>query len=271
MKDDEADTFQLRFEGGSLVKRSDTSGTPDTDHTADPIEPGQQTGFVVEVKPGALDVNSRLREAVESNSRTLDFGARQHAEDYARQLSVSDGSLRVQTVPENEPKDIDAYLLADHTPSIKEPAEAEKDRWTFDVGANLYGALGEAIFLESPKPHALVYFIQQDLDVNEDDLELGLNVNVNRGRLLSVDGSGGAKRWTPDCIVEAKDGWDGELLERYYCEIKTGGASFERSQVEAMEALARDERVLKIRVIIENLPDQYSLRIQEVEPPTSSR
>ncbi|NHN60471.1 MULTISPECIES: hypothetical protein [Halorussus] len=59
------------------------------------------------------------------------------------------------------------------------------------------------------------------------------------------------------------------MLERYYCEIKTGNASFERSQVDAVKALARKERVLKIRVIIENLPDQYSLRIHEVESLTT--
>lgn len=140
-----------------------------------------------------------------------------------------------------------------------------RDTWTFDVGENLYGTLGEEILLESPKPHALVYFVRQDLDVDEDDLEWGLNVDVTPGQMLSVNSSDGAERWTPDCIVEAKDGWDSELLERYYCEIKTGGASFERSQVEVMEALASDERVLKIRVIIEDLPDQYSLRIHEVE------
>jgi len=266
MNDEEPDTFQLRFEDGRLVKGPDPSGKPDTVPTVDPIEPGEQTGFAVEVKLGALDVNSRLREAVEAHGRILDFGSRQHVEDYAHRLSASDGSLRIQTVPGNESEDIDAYLLADHNPSIKEPADVDGDTWTFDVGANLYGALGEAILLESPKPHALVYFVQRDLGVDEGDLEWGLNVDVDPGRLLSVEGTAGEARWTPDCVVQARDGWDGELLERYYCEIKTGGASFERSQVEAMETLARDERVLKIRVVIEDLPDQYSLRIQEVDP-----
>lgn len=37
-----------------------------------------------------------------------------------------------------------------------------------------------------------------------------------------------------------------------------------------MAALARDERVLKIRAIIEDPPDQYSLRIHEVESGGSS-
>lgn len=267
MSGEDQATLQLRFEDGSLVEGADTSGSARSDHTADPIEPGQFTGFVVEVKAGALDVNGRLRETVEAHGRTLGFRSRQHAEGYICQLSASDGSLRIQAVPENEPKDIDAYVLAEHDPSIKEPAEVNGDTWIFDVGANLYGALGEAILLESPKPHALVYFVQQDLNVNERDLEAGLNIDVISGQMLSVDSSNGIKRWTPDCVVEAKDGWNGNVLERYYCEIKTGGASFERSQVEAMEALAREERVLKIRVTIKDLPDQYTLRIHEVESP----
>ena len=180
MKDDEPNTTQLRFEQGDLVERSDPCGPSVADHTADPVEPGEQTGFVVEVKSGGLTVNHRLRNAVNLHGHTLDFGSRRHAEDYASQLSASDGSLRIQAVPENEPKDIDAYLLADHNPSIMEPAVVEGNTWTFDVGANLYGALGEAILLESPKPHALIYFVQQDLDINKDEFERGLNVDVTK-------------------------------------------------------------------------------------------
>lgn len=266
MGDDKTNTSQLRFENGRLVDRSETTSTTDADHTADPVTPGEQTGFTVEVKSGALDVNSELRDVIKTHSHTLEFGSRTAAEDYAEQLSASDGSLRIQSVPDNEPKAIDAYLLADHNPSIKTPAEIEGNTWTFDVGANLYGALGEAILIDAPKPHALIHYIRQDLDFNEADLESGLNVTVERGQLLSVTSSEETKRWTPDCIVGAKDGWNGELLERYYCEIKTGNASFERSQVEAMKELATDERVLKIRVSIDELPEQYSLRINEVSP-----
>ena len=264
MGDDNTNTSQLKFEDGRLVDRSETTTSSDTDHTTDLVTPGDQTGFTVEVKSGALDVNSELRDAVETHSQTLEFGSRTAAEDYAKQLSASGGSLRIQAVPDNEPKAIDAYLLADHNPSIKTPAETNGNTWTFDVGANLYGALGEAILIDAPKPHALIHYIRQDLEFDETDLEWGLNVTVERGQLLSVTSSEGVMRWTPDCIVEAKDGWNGELLERYYCEIKTGNASFERSQVEAMKTLAADERVLKIRVMIDELPKQYSLRINEV-------
>lgn len=267
MDDDEPSTVQLRFKEGDLVKPPSKGKTPDEDYAVDQIEPGDREGFVVEVKDGALDVNGPLREAVETHGRILDFGSRQHAEDYAQQLSASDRSLRIQDIPENEPKDIDTYLLADHNPSVTEPAAVDGETLTFDIGSNLYGALGEAIFLCAPKSHALVYFIRQDLDINEDDFEWGLNVDVEPGTLLSVEHPGGRKRWTPDCVVEVKDGWGGQILERYYCEIKTGDASFERAQSKAMEGLARDERVLMIRVGIEDLPEQYALRIHEVEPP----
>ena len=114
------------------------------------------------MNPGAMEMNDRLREAVGSDGDTLVFGSREHAEHYASQLSATNGSRRIQAAPENEPRDIDAYLLAEHNPSIKEPAEIDDDTWTFDVRANLYGALGEAFLLESPKPHALIYFVRQD-------------------------------------------------------------------------------------------------------------
>jgi len=264
MGNDKMNTSQLRFEDGHLVDRSEPNSTSCTDHTADPVTPGDQVGFTVEVKPGALDVNTELRDVVERHTHTLEFGSRSDAEDYAEQLSASDGPLRIQAVPENEPKAIDAYLLADHNPSIKTPAEIDGETWTFDVGANLYGTLGEAILIDAPKPHALIHYIRQELEIDEADLEWELNVTMERGQLLSITSSEETKSWAPDCIVEAKDGWNGDLLERYYCEIKTGNASFERSQVETMKALAAKESVLKIRVIVDELPEQYSLRINEV-------
>ncbi|WP_436932456.1 hypothetical protein [Halosimplex halobium] len=221
---------------------------------------------MVEVKSGAIEVNSGLREEVESHGHALDFGSRSHAEDYARQESASDGELRVQAAPENEPRDVDAYLLADRSPSIAEPAEIDGETLAFDVGANLYGALGEAIPIHAPKPHALVYFVREDLDIGDNNLEWGLNVDVEPGRLLPIERGDERRRWTPDCVVEAKAGWSGRMLERYYCEIRTGDASFERAQVATMEELAKEERVLKIRVDIDSLPDQYSLRSHEVEP-----
>jgi hypothetical protein len=181
-------------------------------------------------------------------------------------LSAGDGSLRIQSAPANDPRAVDAYLLADHIPSISEPAATDGETWTFDIGANLYGALGEAILTSAPKPHALYYFVRQDLELDDGELESELALEVERGTPISVAHPDGEKRWTPDCVVWAKDGWDGCVLAKYYCEIKTGNASFERSQGVVMEEVAEQERVLKIRVEIDDLPEQYSLRTHEVTP-----
>jgi hypothetical protein len=263
MPDPEPNTVQLQFEKEGLVKWSSEDETTCDKYTAEPITPGDRTGFIVEVKDNAIEVNSTLSEVITAHGRTLDFGSRDHAEAYAEQLSASDGSLRIQAAPTNDSRNVNAYLLSDHTPSISEPAATDGETWTFDVGANLYGALGEAILTSTPKPHALYYFVREDLEL-DDDLESELALEVKRGRPISVDHPDGEKRWTPDCIVRARDGWDGCVLARYYCEIKTGNASFERSQGVVMEKLAVRERVLKIRVKIEDLPEQYSLRIEEV-------
>jgi hypothetical protein len=230
------------------------------------IEPDVETEFAVEVKSGALTANNRLREIVDQYGERLEFGSRHNAEKYAHQLSNSDGSVKIQAAPENDPSGIDAYLLADPDTSITEPATTNDEEMTFDVGANLYGELGETVLLGPSKPHALIHFVREDLDISKRELNHGLYVDIEVGILVApveVDLNGG---WIPDCIVKAYDGRNGELMKKYFCEIKTGDASFERSQVEVMEALARTERVLKIRVNIEDLPDQYSIRINDVEP-----
>lgn len=271
------EAVQLAFQNGRLVERTATDGRP-VDDGDDAVRPGEGTGFDVAVKDGALEVNGSLRDAVAEHGRTLAFDSRPRAGAYAEQLSAADGELRLQAAAPNDPSDVDAYLLSAHDPSIAEPAEIDGDTWTFDVGANLYGALGEAILLEAPKPHALYYFVRRDLDLEDGDLERKLALEVERGRPISLeddttadnsDDPGDDRRptWVPDCVVVATDGHDGPELERYFCEIKTGNASFERSQVATMERLARDERVLKVRMLIDGLPDRYSLRVREVEPP----
>lgn len=280
------ETVQLRFADGRLVEAESASdGVGDA---APDIEPGAETGYAVEARADALEVNDALVEAVDAHGRTLAFGSRADAEAYAAQLSATDGALRVQAAAPNDPRDVDAYLLAAHDPSIAEPAETDGATWTFDVGANLYGALGEALLLAAPKPHALYYFVRRDLALDDGDLDRALALDVKRGSPISVadgdrgdangrdadgdcgdrDGrSDGRKTWVPDCRVVARDGWDGPVLAAYYCEVKTGNASFEREQVDVMQALAREERVLKVRVLVDDLPDRYAVRIHEVSPP----
>jgi len=265
-----SDSDQYRFRDGNLVLDEQPTDSVDRDV---PVKPGEKTGYHVAVKSGALDANTTLRDVVQEYSQTLEFGSRSEAERYAERLSESDGELRVQTAAPNDPDDVHAYLLAEHNPSIREPASTTGKTWTFDIGANLYGTLGEAILTAAPKPHALIYFVEQDIDINDEELEAGLKVDVETGCFVSLDADSDDERvsWRPDCKVLARDGWNGDVLEQYYCEIKTGNASFERSQMAVMRDLATEERVLKIRVLIDELPDQYSLRIHEVDPSTSDQ
>lgn len=258
------DFDQYRFRDGAVVLDDEDSSIE-----PDPIEPGTETGYRVEVKPGALDSNATLRDAVDEYGRLFEFSARSAAEVYAAQISTPGGALKVQAAAPNDPDDVDAYLLADHDPSVDEPASVEGETVTFDVGANLYGTLGEAILTATPRPHALEWFVRRDLDVDGEPDDAGVTIDVETDCVVALDDDSAGDRlvWNPDCKLLARDGQSGELLERYYCEIKTGNASFERDQLATMNALARDERVLKIRVLIDELPDRYSLRIQEVDPP----
>ncbi len=254
---------QARFHNGRLIAtETQSDSSAETKRTT----PGNGTGFTVEVKPGALDANAVVQDDIDDYDNPFEFDSRATATTYIKEVSAMSGDLKLQAVAPNDPADIDAYLLADHSPSIKEPADVSNNTLTFDIGANLYGTLGEALLTAPPKPHALIYFVKQDLDIDDATLEHDIRVDVETDcPFISTETNNGTThRWCPDCKLIARDGWTGPVLETYYCEIKTGNASFQRSQTPAMNTLAETERVLKIRVLIEDLPDQYSIRIHEV-------
>ena len=266
MSGDDPPTDQWRFEAGEVVEPPNEDASEPVKDQPDPVTPNEETGFTLAIKDDALAANVNVVDAVDTYGRTLEFESRTAAERYAAHLSSGASPLRVQSSAPNDPSDADAYLLADHNPSIMEPADIDGETWTFDVGANLYGSLGEAILLYSPKPHALYHFVREDLEAEEMEHELHLTTRRNEyvpAEEPTSDESGG---WRPDCKLVAREGRAGQVLETYYCEIKTGNASFERSQSKTMQRLAEDKRVLKIRMLIDELPDQYSLRIHEVEP-----
>ncbi|WP_415381620.1 hypothetical protein [Halosimplex sp. TS25] len=260
MSDDEFE--QLVFEDGRLASVADDDPDPTPGET-EPVHPNEEAGYRLAVKPGALEANEPLVDVCDEHGEVLSFGSRPKAEAFARRLSAEDGTLRVQAAAPNDLSEDDGYLLAAYDRSVREPAAVDGDTWTFDVGANLYGALGETVVKSGEKPPAIEYFVEGDLDAYPDDLETGLRIDVSSDVYVPADEGGGG--WIPDCCVTARDGWNGEVLEEYWCEIKTGDASFERGQVETMRQLAAESRVLKIRVLIDDLPDQYSVRIHEVE------
>lgn len=258
---DNGESEQTRFRNGR-VERDPSSG----DRRDAPVHPNRATGYAVSIKSGALEVNHRLVEVRDEYGETLTFADRETAEAFAHRLSSDGGDLRIQAAAPNDPDEVDAYLLADHQPSVHEPAAVDGDSLTFDVGANLYGVLGEAVVSGGPTSPALEHFVKQDLANRS--LEDRLRLRVTEGEFVSFPDDGtDPNRWMPDCCVEARDGWRGRLVERYWCEIKTGDASFERTQVAAMRELAKESRVLKVRVLIEDLPEQYTVRIREVDSP----
>lgn len=260
------DGIQLAFRDGELVPGP--AGGPSRVDTADPVVPNERTGFRLSVKPGAFEVNDAIEAICDDNGRVLSFGSRADAETFAAQCSTDDGSVQVQAAAPNDPDDVDGYLLAEYARSVSEPASVDDGTWTFDVGANRYGALGETLVTAGSTPPAIRYFVERDLDPTPADLD-DLHVEVSDADPVAVESPDGAGRlrWHPDCYVEARDGWDGEPLATYWAEVKTGDASFERSQRAAMRAFAADHRVLKIRVDVDGLPDSYAVRIQDVPPP----
>lgn len=259
MGDDES-FQQLTFQGGDLVPESEAPAWSQS-----PVEPNEEAGYWIEIKPGALEVNRDLVAVRDEHGDVLSFGSRAKAEAFASRVSAADGNVRVQAAAPNDPAEVDGYLLADHDPAITEPATVDGETLRFDVGPNHYGALGEALIKEGANSPALRHFVEEDLADREVTADVRIHV-TDGGFVQTSDSTQSFTGWMPDCRVEARDGWDGPVIETYYCEIKTGNASFERSQVEAMEAMAREERVLKVRVLIDDLPSQYGVRFSEVSP-----
>jgi len=118
--DDEFD--QLVFRDGRLVT-TDSKDAPS--ELLDPVTPNQETGFTVEIKPGALEANKALLDIHEEHGEMLSFGIKSKAEAFAEQLSTAAGPLRIQAAAPNDPNDVDGYLIAQYDRSIKEPTSTD--------------------------------------------------------------------------------------------------------------------------------------------------
>lgn len=210
MSDDEFE--QLVFKDGRLVSAADDDLCQEPDK-AGPVRPNEGDGYRLAVKSGALEANESLIDVCDEHGEVLSFASRTKAEAFARRLSAEGAALRVQAAAPNDSSEDDGYLLADYDRSVREPAEVDGDTWTFDVGANLYGALGETVVKAGGKPPVIEYFVKEDLDAYPDDLELGLRISVESDIYVSSHGNGGG--WIPDCCVTARDGWNGKVLEEY--------------------------------------------------------
>ncbi|MEF8774182.1 MAG: hypothetical protein V5A37_05645 [Halobacteriales archaeon] len=235
-------------------------------------EPTTKPGvFRVAVKESAQDANPTVKEWVDAAGDMFRYETRRTAEQHAAALGDQGGApVAIQAAAPNDRSRADAYLVAAADRNVSTPANSDANGLEFDVEANQYGALGEAL-VTSPAtdPPALSYYVDDDLDVEE-----AVRVRVESGEPVTAAAESGASRrlneqtWLPDCVAVAERVSTGAEIRRYWCEIKTGDASFARSQTAVMQAKAAapGATVLKARVRVEDLPDSYRVSFTEVSP-----
>ena len=240
----------------------------------------ERDGFRVTVKSSATAANEAARALVAERGETLRFASRDAAGTEAARLSESGATpVAIQRAAPQDPDDVDAYLVASPDRRTHDPIESADGRLTFETTAAQYGALGEALVCRHRvNPPALTAYARADL---EDDLsgdaERALRVEVDPDpEPVVYAGRDPETRlaWVPDCVARVRAGIGGDVLRAYHCEVKTGDASFQRDQAAVMAYEAREATVLKVRLAVTDLPDAYTVRIDEVapeEPPAGLR
>lgn len=228
-------------------------------------------GFRVAIKDSARRVVDGDSLTSGGDANACMYPSRSAAEAALANLDCTEaGRLELQAPAPNDPADVDAYLVFYPEDRKREPDGSPDDGWTFDTTANQYGAIGEAL-VTAPGIPALDHFVRRDLagDVDAEGAE-HLQVDcVTRPKefdwaTLQAAVEGTRPGWTPDCEVRVSLPRRRGFVHRYFCEIKTGDASFERNQAADMESVAAVADVLQIRVTVDELPDEYSVKFTRV-------
>lgn len=226
--------------------------------------------YRVAIQDSAIRTNESVRTYHDTHGDVVEFPSKDDAEEAATRFSnEGDRPVRIQRVAPQDSREVDAYLIAAPNRRIRNPDGSLEDGYTFDVGAQQYGAIGEALILSyRSNPPALLPFIREDIDAFEATTDLSVAVDSNPDP-ISIDSSDGGTRktWLPDCSVTAYDGAQQRAISTYVCEIKTGRASFERGQRAVMQETATTQNVLAIRIDISGLPETYTVKISKVAPP----
>ena len=227
--------------------------------------------FRVAIKDSAAGVLEDDLQPTLDESQVLEFQSRHAAEESIDPLEITEaGSLELQQPAQNDPADVDAYLVFYPETRKRSPDGSLTDGWTFDTTANQYGAIGEAL-VTAPGTPALEHFVRQDLAAASDidgTERLHIDCKTRPGafdwetlRSATDDERLG---WTPDCEIRVGLPDRRGYIHRYFCEIKTGDASFQRNQAADMTAVSKVADVLQIRVRIDGLPDEYSVTFSRV-------
>jgi len=217
--------------------------------------------YRLSIKDSAIEHSDAVADLVADRGRTIELESRRKAEGFADSFSYDGPRVRVQAAAPQDPEDVDGYLIGFPRQFVSEPKDSETDSLTFDVGANQYGELGEGLVCGS---HGLSpgvrYFLYDELDGVEKDRH---RLRGTAAASLPDDISGDVS-WSPDCLIQVRTREDFRIVDQYFCEVKTGDASFQRTQAEDIKRVAREYGVLKIRVIIKGLPDEYTIRISDI-------
>jgi len=237
----------------------------------------ERTSFRVAIKESSVENNKYIRELRQTNGEIVEYESRAEAEAEIAEISkASDGAVRLQQVAPNDPADVDAYLVAAPPQHKHTPISTSDGEWTFDITANQYGALGEVLITTGGTP-ALRHFATEDLGPYPSEaiadavsLELRTNPKEFDWQTLRAAIDGEWVRWKPDCELRVKFGYPAVTLHQYFCEIKTGDASFERGQQEMMQTVSNHVDVLKIRVRIDELPKRYTVAFERVGERTAA-
>lgn len=223
--------------------------------------PDRERMYVVDVKESAAVANPAVRDLIDERGETITFETKREATTLAATLSRTGQRVRIQKAAPQDPSDADAYLIRHPERYITHPKATGPRGMTFDVGANQFGAIGESLMYGSyGLSPGMRYYLFEELDsydrsahrlraIPEPDLPEDLDDTLS---------------WSPDCLVRVERRTDGTVVAEYFCEIKTGNGSFERNQFADMRRVARGYGVLKIRVHIDALPAEYTVRIEEL-------
>lgn len=227
-------------------------------------------GFVVEIKDSALERNPWAELLREREGTLVRFDSETDAKETATKLSnYGEGAnVRIQRAAERDSAETDAYLVALPETRKRNPDGSLDEGWTFDTTANQYGAIGETLVTAGGMP-VLRHYVMQDLAPFPSERvknAIRIHVESEPQRMDTVDASLEVVdgEWIPDCEVRVSFGDPQRWIHRYFCEIKTGNASYQRAQQEAMDAVAKRADVLKLRVEIDDLPTEYSVTVRRV-------
>lgn len=101
--------------------------------------------FLVAVKRSAVERNAAVAAAVGGEPATLSYESRAAAAAAAREFAADAGPVRLQQVAPQDDTAADAYLVGAARYDDSPPELPAAAGWTFGVGADEYGALGEAL------------------------------------------------------------------------------------------------------------------------------